>query len=546
MTDQPGEVGAPAAGLPLRAAPLLEIAGVTKRFGALVACDDISIAVQPGEVRGLLGQNGAGKSTLMKVVVGLEPPTAGEVRIAGTPVSAGDPAASAAAGVAMVHQHFSLVERLTVWQNVVLGEHGRLDRHAAAALVRAVGERYGLDIDPDARVEDLSAGMRQRVEIVKCLRRDPKVIILDEPTSVLTSDESRRLFSVLRELVQTGGHAAVLISHRLEEILDATDNVTILRDGRLVDTVATSSTDAASLARMMLGREVKLEREAAAIGLEIDDASGAARAEANGRTGATAAVRCPELRGEGNAALELHDVRVDGEDGRPLLTGLTLGAYAGEIVGIAGVEGNGQDVLVDVLSGITHASSGRIVVRRRDGDAARMLATDLAAIGVIPADRHESGCALDMSVAENLVLTCLEDVLEHGLVSRRLLDARARELIAEFQVSVADVHAPMWTLSGGNQQKVVLARELSRRPPVLVAAQPTRGLDVGAMEYLWGRLRAAAADGTAILLVSTELDEVLALSDRVAVIHRGAIVGEMARAEVDTERLGLMMGGRAA
>jgi simple sugar transport system ATP-binding protein len=513
-------------------APLLEIRSITKRFGPLVACDAIDLTVEPGEIRGLLGQNGAGKSTLMKMVIGIERPTSGEVRVGGKALRAGDPAHAAAAGVAMVHQHFSLVERLTVWQNVVLGDRRPLDRRAAIAGVAQVSERYGLEIDPSARVADLSAGLRQRVEIIKCLRRDPRVIILDEPTSVLTLAESQRLFDVLRGLVDEGRHAAVLISHRLDEIMSATDNVTILREGRVVETTPTVHTTPGALARLMLGRAVRLEREAAALGLESQLVSA--------DTGAPAS-----LRAEGGTALEMHDVRVSGEDGRALLDGLSLCVHAGEIVGVAGVEGNGQDTLVDVLSGLVEAATGEIVVRRTTDDGP-MTPVSLDELGVIPADRHESGCVLEMTVAENLVLDCLPSVVERGVIKKRRLTEYARRLVAEFDVAVADVHAHMWTLSGGNQQKVVLARELSRRPPVLVAAQPTRGLDVGAMEYMWDRLRAAASTGMAILVISTELDEVLALADRVVVIHRGAIVGEMPRDAVDVERLGLMMGGQAA
>lgn len=526
------QVRAPTAAPAERSDALLEIRAVTKCFGPVVACDGIDFDVRRGEIMGLLGQNGAGKSTLMKVVVGVEEPDGGEVRIDGTVVPPGDPMQAAQAGVGMVHQHFSLVGRLTVWQNVVLGERQRLDPAEAIERVRAIGQRFGLEVDPHARIEDLSAGLRQRVEIIKCLRRDPKVIILDEPTSVLTQQESRRLFGVLHELVRDHGYAAVLISHRLEEILSATDRVTVLRNGRAVASLPTAEIDAPGLANLMLGREVQLEREAAALGL----------------TGPTETTDDPKTLGDAGGAqeplLRIEDVTVRGAHGRPVLDGLSLHVRPGEIVGVAGVEGNGQDVLVDVVSDLIDPDGGRILLRDPDSQAER--GASLRDVGVIPADRHDSGCVLDMSVAENLVLNNLEAVLRRGVLSGRVLEEHAQGLVDEFDILTADVHAPMWTLSGGNQQKVVLARELSRRPRVIVAAQPTRGLDVGAMEYMWHRLRTAAANGTGVLLVSTELDEILALSDRILVIFRGRIIGEMDRDGVDVERLGLLMGGETA
>lgn len=506
---------------------LLQVRGVTKRFGSLTACDEIDLDVRSGEIVGLLGQNGAGKSTLMRVVMGLERPDHGEVLIDGVHVPPGDPSSAAAAGVGMVHQHFSLVGRLTVWQNVVLGERVALDREAAIARVEAVATRYGLDVEPLARVDDLSAGQRQRVEIIKCLRADPKVVILDEPTSVLTQAESRRLFAVLRDLVEDEGRAAVLISHRLEEILHATDRVAVLRGGRSVASEATADCDAASLATLMLGRDLEVQEDAEAVGLGNPTRSAALT------IAATASL----------PALIVRDLHVHGEAGQPLLDGLSLEVTSGEIVGIAGVEGNGQDSLVDVLSELAKPRAGQILTTDADADEVPLA---LHRLGVVPADRHDSGCVLEMSVAENLVLNDLERIARHGVLSRRALESVARERIAEFDISVPDVNAPMWTLSGGNQQKVVLARELSRRPEVIVAAQPTRGLDIGAMEYMWTRLRHEAERGAGVLLVSTELDEILALAHRILVIYRGRILGEMSRRDVDLDRLGLLMGGTAA
>lgn len=507
---------------------LLRIDNVTKSFGPLVACNAISFDVRAGEIMGLLGQNGAGKSTLMKVVVGVLEPDRGQVIVDGKVLPEGDPAAAAKAGVGMVHQHFSLVGSLAVWQNVLLGDPERFSRSRGIELVESIGSRFGIEVDPLARVEDLSAGMRQRVEIIKCLRADPKVIILDEPTSVLTHAESVQLFDVLSTLVRDHGYAAVLISHRLSEILAATDRVTVLRSGSVVATTSTAETDAPSLANMMLGRDVALQQEAAALGM-----------------GAADELFEPEIAGvvRGKSELRMKALEVRGEHGNSLLDGLSLTVPAGTIVGLAGVEGNGQSTLVEVLSGLRSLDRGSISIGQPDHVEHEL---DLSTLGVIPAERHDAGCVLDMSVAENLVLNNLAAVTKRHVLDREALEEMAFGLVSEFDIAVGDIHAPLWTLSGGNQQKVVLARELARSPAFLIAEQPTRGLDVGAMEYMWHRLRVAAAEGMGILLVSTELDEILALSTRIAVIFRGDVVGDMDRSDVDLERLGLMMGGSRA
>lgn len=532
--------------------PLLELRHVSKRFGAVPACDEVSLSIDPGEIRGLLGQNGAGKSTLMKIVTGLVLPDGGEVFIHGRRVAPGDPVSAVSHGIAMVHQHFSLVRPMTVWQNVTLGERGRIDVRWTVRQVEEIGERYGLRVDPHAKVEDLSPGERQRVEIIKALRRNPDVLILDEPTSVLTQAESRRLFDVLGRLVREHGRAVVLISHRLEEILHATDRVTVLRDGRVVSTVASPETTPACLAREMLGREVSIHRKAAVLGL--GDAAAAALPPVD-RPGPPARASIPTdplgpdeepAPAAGGSVLELSEVRVTAADGRPLLDGLSLHVGRGEILGVAGVEGNGQAALVDLLSNLIRPESGIVRVEGRPVSVGRGEEMLGAGVAVIPADRHDSGCVLDMSVAENLVLGRLETVTRRGVIRRRLMAAQAEELVEQFSIATGGVGAPMRSLSGGNQQRLVLARELSRSPRVLVAGQPTHGLDVGAIEYMWDRVREVAAAGTAVLLVSTELDEILALSHRIAVIHRGRIAGEMCRDEVELERLGLLMGGRAA
>jgi simple sugar transport system ATP-binding protein len=510
----------------------VSVRNVTKRFGAVTACDQVSIELHPGEVHGVLGENGAGKSTLMKMLIGLVLPDSGEIRIDGDVTFIDDPAVAARLGVGMVHQHFSLVEELRVWENVMLGDVARLDARRARATVREISSRYGLAVDPDERVAELPVGLRQRVEIIKCLRRDPQIVILDEPTSVLTPTESRELFAVLRRVVRDEGRTVALVSHKLDEIMHATDRVTIMRQGRVVDSMATGDASPTKLARSMVGREVSLRSEAAALGLVAEAAA------AGPRTTETDTARAPVLR--------LERVSRRGRDGRPLLDELNIDVHAGEIVGLAGVEGNGQAAVVDVLSSLARVDSGRVLVDGREVHTGRAGAMATAGVGVIPEDRHDSGCVLGMSVAENLVLDDPHAVASRGFVSRRRLDERARELMREFDIQAPSPWSPMWSLSGGNQQRVVLARELSRHPKVLVAAQPTRGLDVGAIEYMGRRLRATADAGVAVLLISSELEEILLLSDRIAVISRGRIVGEMARHEIDVERLGLLMGGAAA
>jgi ABC-type uncharacterized transport system ATPase subunit len=533
---------------PASPAPAVELRGITKRFGDVVACDSVDLTVAAGEIHGLLGQNGAGKSTLMKVLLGLLTPDAGSIHIGGRPVVVTDPLAAAGMGIAMVHQHFSVIGALTVWENVILGEQTRLDERRAIRLVEEIAERYGLDMDPRSRVENLTPGQRQRVEIVKCLRRDPSIVILDEPTSVLTLAESEELFSTLRRVVQDEGRAVVLISHKLDEILHATDKVTIMRSGGVVGRCATCDTDAPTLARDMVGRDVSLRSEAAALGLiheveaEIEEEVAEAGAGADARVdppGTPVTPVTPVLRVAGAVHRS--------PDGRTLLDGCSVEVRRGEIVGLAGVEGNGQGALADLLSSLVPLDAGSVEVEGTAVRPGRPGAMARAGVGVIPEDRHTSGCVLGMSVAENLVL---DDICRVGrrrhLVSPKDVRSHALRLIEQFDIKTPSPDTPMAALSGGNQQRVVLARELSRDPKVLVAAQPTHGLDVGAVEYMTEQLRAAAERGMGVLLISTELEEILALADRIAVIHRGRIVGELARAEADLDRIGLMLGGQAA
>jgi simple sugar transport system ATP-binding protein len=524
--------------------PAVELIGITKRFGHIVACDRVNLTLHRGRIHGILGENGAGKSTLMKVLIGLVLPDAGQIYLHGQQVQIVDPIDAGTHGIAMVHQHFSLVEALTVWENVALGDVGRLDPRHVRERVAQISEQYGLDIDPDDRITDLPAGMRQRVEIIKCLRRDPEVLVFDEPTSVLSPSESEFLFDALRRVVHDEGKAVALVSHKLPEILSVTDEVTIMRDGRVVQAGPTAGADASTLARAMVGRDVVLRREHAAFGVvDVDDTAKAATTPGptSGLTSPTAVPAAESVRAA--PVLRLVGVTATGRDGRVLLDGLDLEVHPGEIVGVAGVEDNGQRTLGDVLSSLQDITAGRVEVNGVVVATGRAGAMAYAGVAVIPEDRHDSGCVLDFTVAENLFIVDPDRVARRGLMSMSTLRKRAEELIARFSINCTGPDAPMWSLSGGNQQRVVLARELSHDPQVLVAAQPTHGLDVGAIEYMSSQLSQVAKSGVGVLLISTELEEILDLSDRIVVIFEGRIVGEMSKSEVDVERLGMLMGG---
>jgi ABC-type uncharacterized transport system ATPase subunit len=515
------------AGGELDSPPAAEFIDISKRFGRVVACDHVDLALQSGRIHGILGENGAGKSTLMKMLIGLILPDSGQIRLHGELVRIADPVQAATMGIAMVHQHFSLVEPLTVWENVALGDTGRLDPGRIRKRVGEISEQYGLEINPDDRVSDLTAGMRQRVEIIKCLRRDPDILVFDEPTSVLSPGESQFLFAALRRVVEDEGKTVALVSHKLAEVISASDEITIMRDGKVIDTRPTAGCDAATLARAMVGRDVALRSEHAAFGM-VDTSSHRIQA-----------VRPHDLL----PVLSVVDASVVGRDGRRLLDHLSVSVYSGEIVGVAGVEGNGQRPLGDVLSSLCPLTEGRVEVDGRSVETGEAGAMARAGIAVIPEDRHDSGCVLDFNVAENIFIADPERVARRGWMQPSQMHEQASRLIDRFDIMCTGPNAPMWSLSGGNQQRVVLARELSHEPRVLVAAQPTRGLDVGAIEYMSSQLRAAAEGGVGVLLISTELEEILDLADRIVVISNGRIVGEMQRDEVDVAALGLMMGG---
>ncbi|MCX4706047.1 ABC transporter ATP-binding protein [Streptomyces sp. NBC_01373] len=512
------------------AARILELRGITKSYGSVTACGAVDLTVDAGEIHGLLGENGAGKSSLMKVLLGLIRRDAGTVLVRGEQVALDSPQEAAELGIGMVHQHFSLISGLTVWENVALGDTGAVNKQAICADIAEVAARYGLPVDPEARVDALSAGERQRVEVVKCLRRNPQILILDEPTSVLTQAESQELFAVLGRVVQEEGRAVILISHKLAEIVQATDRVTVLRKGRVAFRAVTAETTAPELARQMVGRDVSLHEEGAALGLLPVNTT---------RTGRGGAQDRPA------PVLSLAGITVE-KAGVKVLQGLDLTVGAGEICALYGVEGSGQAVLGEVLAGLLAPTAGTVEVAGSRVDVSRPGALGKAGLGIVPEDRHQSGVVLDMSVTENLTMKSLDRLSGRFLLRRRAMHAEARRLADEFNIITPSLDAPVRSLSGGNQQRVVLARELSGHTSVLVAAQPTHGLDVGAIEDMYARLRQAAADGVGVLLISTELEEVMALATWIAVISSGRITGALPVSEATPERLGMLVGGEAA
>jgi len=486
----------------------------------VVANDRVDLEVRAGEVHALLGENGAGKSTLSNVLTGLYRPDAGHLALWGAPIELHSPRDAIEAGVGMVHQHFRLVGSFTVAENLVLGERGAFRRRDAEARVRVLGERYGLPIDPTARVWQLSVGQQQRVEILKILERDAWVLILDEPTAVLTPPEAEILFRVLRSMADEG-RAVIFISHKLDEVMQVSDRVTVLRDGRTVGTVTTATTDAAELARLMVGRDVVLR-----------STRGHVRATTEGTP----------------PALHLSGVRAQDDRGQPALQGIDLTIAAGEVVGVCGVAGNGQRELAEVVTGMRKPASGTIEVGGRGLRSGDARGARRAGVAHIPEDRLHTGTAASLSIEDNLALTAYRrSPLSTGPFLRRdRIRSRAEALIEQFDVKAPGPTAPVRVLSGGNVQKVLLARELGATPTLLVAASPTRGLDVGAIEGVRDLIARTAADGAGVLLLSEDLDEVLDLSDRIAVMYEGRLVGIVDRAHADVTELGLMMGGQTA
>ena len=511
--------------------PLLSMRGIRVAFGAVVANDDVDLQVAAGEIHALLGENGAGKSTLMRVLAGLIVPVAGEVMIDGAVEPLGSPHEAMRLGIGMVHQHFMLVPTLTVAENVCLGlpSTGRFlpDLKAAARRIRDLASRHALEIDPDARIADLSVAGRQRVEILKALFRGARILILDEPTAVLTPQETEGLFRILRALA-AAGTAIIFISHKLNEVMALTETITVLRQGRVAATLRTADTDARALARLMVGADVRLPT--------LDDE----RAAAPHDDGKSDAAARPILT---VAGLVCRD-----SDGVARVDGASIEVGAGEIVGLAGVDGNGQQELAEAIVGLRAAEAGRIAIAGEDvtrGSVARRIALGLAHI---PEDRHHTALVEPLAIRDNFAVERIGEppLSRRGWIDRKAVARLASEVMAAFDIRASGPGQTAGTLSGGNQQKIVLGRALSRDPRLVVAVQPARGLDVGATAFVHRQLLARRAAGAGVLLVSTELDEILALSDRILVVYKGRIVGAMARRDISVERLGLMMAGKAA
>ncbi len=501
----------------------LELQGITKRFGSLVANDHIDLSIAPGTIHALLGENGAGKSTLMNILYGLIQPDEGKILVDGQPITVHSPKDALAVGIGMVHQHFMLVPVFTVAENVALGHEetkplGWLDRRRMRAKVRALSEQYGLQVDPDALTEDLPVGVQQRVEILKALVRDAQVLILDEPTAVLTPGETEDLFRIMREL-RASGKAIVFISHKLKEVQAIADTVTILRRGKVVGQ-RPPSTSEDELAALMVGRSVQL------------------------RVSKTAAQ-------PGRIVLDVKDLVVPaghadlpGEEHAPAVNGLTFRVRAGEILGIAGVQGNGQTELCEALMGLLPVTSGSVHLNERDITGITPQARLRGGIGYIPEDRQQDGLVSSFPVSENIILDTYDRKPYASGLALNLTAIRetAEERVKEYDIRTQSISTPVGTLSGGNQQKVILAREVGRKVTLLMASQPTRGLDVGSIEFVHKRIIEERDQGVAVLLVSSELDEIYALSDRIAIMYEGRFTG-FRPPDVPVEELGLLMAG---
>ena len=499
----------------------LELKGITKRFGTLVANDAIDLVVESGQIHSLLGENGAGKSTLMNVLYGLYKADAGQILLDGKPVEFAGPGDAMAAGIGMVHQHFMLIPVFTVAENVALGHEptkrgGVLDLDAARALVRKISDRFGFDVDPDALVEDLPVGVQQRVEIIKSLARDAKVLVLDEPTAVLTPQETDELMDIMRGLAKSGT-SIVFITHKLREVKAVADKITVIRQGRVVGE-AKPSTETAELASMMVGRDV---------GLTVDK----------------------KIADPGKVVLSVSDLSVLDDRDQRAVDHVSFEVRAGEILAIAGVQGNGQTELAEAILGLRsiHSNEGEISISGSSVRGKTVRSILEKGVGYVPEDRQKNGLISEFSIAENLMLNgSFTKPYANGLGIAFATRARlADERVKEFDVRTTSALTPAGKLSGGNQQKVVLARELSREVDLLIVSQPTRGVDVGSIEFIHERLVEERNAGKAVLLISTELDEVISLADRIAVMYRGRIVG-IVDAKTDRAKLGQMMAGVAA
>ena len=499
-------------------APVLELRAITKRFPGVLANDHIDLSLQQGEILALLGENGAGKTTLMNILYGLYQPDEGEIWVNGQQVNIHSPTDAIRAGIGMVHQHFMLIPVFTVTENVMLGEEetrpgGLLDRKSAAARIRSISQQYGLAVDPDSYVRDLPVGVQQRVEIIKLLYRNANILIFDEPTAVLTPQEADELFQIMRSLAQQG-KAIIFITHKLREVLDVADRVMVIRRGKVVGEVLPAEADQSTLANMMVGRDVQLELE-------------------------------KEASNPGAPVLQVTDLVVADETHHITVDEIHFEVFAGEVLGIAGVQGNGQTELVEAVTGLRLPLSGKIELLGHDITHANPRQITELGTGHIPEDRQRDGLVLSFPVADNMVLnTYYLPPFAHGVTmdKNQILETTV-EKIKQYDVRTPGPLTPVGSLSGGNQQKVIVARELSRRLHLLVASQPTRGLDVGSIEYIHTQILLRRDKGVAVLLVSTELDEILQLSDRIAVMFRGKIVAVVPGSEATKEYIGLLMAG---
>lgn len=498
---------------------VIEMLGIRKEFSGFVANDNITLQLKRGEIHALLGENGAGKSTLMNVLFGLYEPDGGEIRVNGSVEAINSPNKANDLGIGMVHQHFMLVDKFTVAENIILGKEpskfGVIEKKKAIEEIRAISDRYGLKVDPNAKISDISIGMQQRVEIVKTLYRGADILIFDEPTAVLTPQEIKELISIMRTLIKEG-KSIILITHKLKEIMDVCDRVTVIRRGKGMGTVNVPETSPQALANLMVGREVVFTTE---------------KTPAN----------------PGQDVLEVKDLVVKESRGVESVRGLNLTVRAGEIVGIAGVDGNGQSELIQAISGLTKTTNGSILLKGEHIENKKPRRITESGLGHIPEDRHKHGLVLEMSLGENIALQTYyqKPISNKGFLNHKEMYDFARKLIEEYDVRTSSEYVAAKALSGGNQQKAIIAREISRNPDFLIAAQPTRGLDVGAIEFIHRRLIEQRDEGKAILLMSFELDEIMNVSDRIAVIYEGKIVAIVKPEETTEQELGLLMAGSA-
>ncbi|PID22683.1 heme ABC transporter ATP-binding protein [Sporosarcina sp. P3] len=498
---------------------VIEMLDVSKKFGNFYANDHITLQLEKGEIHALLGENGAGKSTLMNVLFGLYQPDGGEIRVRGEKVAITDPNVANDLGIGMVHQHFMLVENLTVTENIILGSEptksGMINIKDSAKKVAEISKMYGLDVDPYAKIEDISVGMQQRVEILKTLYRGADILIFDEPTASLTPQEIDELLNIMKKLVAEG-KSIILITHKLAEIMNVSDKVTVIRKGKGIGTVITAETNPEELATLMVGRQVTFKTE-------------------KGPSHPTEEV------------LKIENLQVNDYRGVAKLKGLNLSVRRGEIVGIAGIDGNGQSELIEAITGLTKVKSGNIFINDENVTNKKPRKITETGIGHIPQDRHKHGLVLDFSVGYNTALQSYyhEPLSKGGIMNYKVVNEKAEELIKEYDVRTQGTHELARALSGGNQQKLIIGREIMRNPDLLIAALPTRGLDVGAIEFIHRRLIEQRDSGKAVLLITFELDEVMNVSDKIAVIYDGKIVGTVIPQETTEQALGLMMAGHS-